>query len=112
MGQDNVLKSLKVPLQELGPEFDSIRARQDQLVKPIHWMIGGDGWAYDIGFGGIDHVIASGADVNMLVMDNEAYANTGGQVSKGTPRSAIEKFSAAGKAAAKKDLGLHGDDLW
>lgn len=99
-------EKLKSALQELGPEFDSIRARQDQLVKPTHWMIGGDGWAYDIGFGGIDHVIASGADVNMLVMDNEVYANTGGQVSKGTPRSAIEKFSAAGKAAAKKDLGF------
>lgn len=99
-------EKLKSALQDLGPEFDSIRARQDQLIKPTHWMIGGDGWAYDIGFGGIDHVIASGADVNMLVMDNEVYANTGGQVSKGTPRSAIEKFSAAGKAAAKKDLGF------
>ena len=99
-------EKLKSALAELGSEFDSIRARQDQFVKPTQWMIGGDGWAYDIGFGGIDHVIASGADVNMLVMDNEVYANTGGQVSKGTPRSAIEKFSAAGKAAAKKDLGF------
>ncbi|GFH42900.1 pyruvate-flavodoxin oxidoreductase [Lactococcus hodotermopsidis] len=99
-------EKLKSAIAELGSEFDTIRARQDQFVKPTQWIIGGDGWAYDIGFGGLDHVIASGADVNLLVMDNEVYANTGGQVSKGTPRSAIEKFSAAGKAAAKKDLGF------
>jgi pyruvate-ferredoxin/flavodoxin oxidoreductase len=68
--------------------------------------MGGDGWAYDIDFGGIDHVIASGADVNILVMDNEVYANTGGQASKGTPTSAIAKFAANGKATAKKDLGM------
>ena len=86
--------------------ISDILKEQDQFVKPTQWMIGGDGWAYDIGYGGIDHVIASGADVNMLVMDNEVYANTGGQVSKATPASAIEKFSASGKEAAKKDLGF------
>lgn len=69
-------------------------------------MIGGDGWAYDIGFGGIDHVLASGADVNILVLDNEVYSNTGGQTSKATPASAIAKFSASGKYASKKDLGM------
>jgi pyruvate-ferredoxin/flavodoxin oxidoreductase len=99
-------EKLKSALLALGSGFESILAREDQFVKPTQWLIGGDGWAYDIGFGGIDHVIASGADVNILVMDNEVYANTGGQVSKSTPRSAIEKFSAAGKVAAKKDLGF------
>lgn len=69
-------------------------------------MIGGDGWAYDIGFGGIDHVLASGEDVNMLVMDNEVYSNTGGQTSKATPTSAIAKFAASGKYVSKKDLGM------
>lgn len=69
-------------------------------------MIGGDGWAYDIGYGGIDHVLASGADVNMLVLDNEVYSNTGGQTSKATPASAIAKFAASGKYASKKDLGM------
>ena len=65
-------------------------------------MIGGDGWAYDIGYGGIDHVLASGADVNMLVLDNEVYSNTGGQTSKATPASAIAKFAASGKYASKR----------
>lgn len=78
---------------------------QDEFVKPSQWIIGGDGWAYDIGFGGIDHVIASGADVNILVMDNEVYANTGGQLSKATPKAAVAKFAAQGKVGRKKDLG-------
>ena len=69
-------------------------------------MIGGDGWAYDIGYGGIDHVISTGADVNILVLDNEVYSNTGGQISKATPAAAIVKFAASGKNAAKKDLGM------
>ncbi|EKF51287.1 Pyruvate-flavodoxin oxidoreductase [Lactococcus garvieae DCC43] len=83
-----------------------IYKEKDQFVKPTQWIFGGDGWAYDIGFGGLDHVIASGADVNILVMDNEVYANTGGQVSKGTPASAIAQFASGGKVAAKKDLGF------
>mgnify|MGYP002858713177 CR=1 FL=1 len=78
----------------------------DYLVKKSIWIIGGDGWAYDIGFGGLDHVIASGKNVNILVLDTEVYSNTGGQMSKSTPRAAVAKFAAAGKPGAKKDLGL------
>jgi pyruvate-ferredoxin/flavodoxin oxidoreductase len=78
----------------------------DALVKKDVWIIGGDGWAYDIGFGGLDHVLASGRNVNILVLDTEVYSNTGGQASKATPRGAVAKFAARGKAAAKKDLGL------
>ncbi|MCS7053603.1 MAG: pyruvate:ferredoxin (flavodoxin) oxidoreductase [Ignavibacterium sp.] len=78
----------------------------DYLVKKSVWIIGGDGWAYDIGYGGLDHVLASGANVNMLVLDTEVYSNTGGQSSKATPRGAVAKFAAAGKPAGKKDLGL------
>jgi pyruvate-ferredoxin/flavodoxin oxidoreductase len=76
------------------------------LVKKSVWIVGGDGWAYDIGFGGLDHVIASGRDVNLLVMDTEVYSNTGGQMSKATPRAAVAKFAAAGKAQPKKDLAM------
>ncbi len=76
----------------------------DMLVKKSVWIIGGDGWAYDIGFGGLDHVMASGKDVNILVLDTEVYSNTGGQMSKSTPRSAVAKFAAGGKALPKKDL--------
>ena len=70
------------------------------------WIVGGDGWAYDIGFGGLDHVLASGRDVNILVLDTEVYSNTGGQASKATPRGAVAKFAAAGQVAGKKDLGM------
>lgn len=85
-------------------ELQSLLLASDLFVKPSQWMIGGDGWGYDIGFGGVDHVLASGADVNLLVLDNEVYANTGGQTSKATPAAAIAKFSANGKFEAKKDL--------
>ncbi|MFN3639084.1 MAG: pyruvate:ferredoxin (flavodoxin) oxidoreductase [Chloroherpetonaceae bacterium] len=78
----------------------------DMLVKKSVWIVGGDGWAYDIGYGGLDHVLASGKNVNILVLDTEVYSNTGGQASKATPRSAIAKFAASGKVARKKDLGL------
>ena len=78
----------------------------DYLTKKSVWIIGGDGWAYDIGFGGVDHVLASGRDVNILVLDTEVYSNTGGQTSKATPKGAVAKFSASGKATPKKDLGL------
>ena len=77
----------------------------DMLVRKSVWIIGGDGWAYDIGFGGLDHVLASGADVNVLVLDTEVYSNTGGQMSKATPRAAVAKFAAGGKPGPKKDLG-------
>ena len=88
------------------PELREILKEKNIFVKNSQWMIGGDGWAYDIGFGGIDHVLASGADVNILVLDNEVYSNTGGRVSKATPASAIAKFAASGKYASKKDLGM------
>ncbi len=78
----------------------------DSLCKKSVWIIGGDGWAYDIGFGGVDHALASGRNVNILVLDTEVYSNTGGQTSKSTPLGAVAKFSAAGKATAKKDLAL------
>ena len=76
------------------------------LVKKSVWIVGGDGWAYDIGYGGLDHVIASGKNVNILVLDTEVYSNTGGQQSKATPRAAVAKFAAGGKPGGKKDLGL------
>jgi pyruvate-ferredoxin/flavodoxin oxidoreductase len=78
----------------------------DYLVRKSVWALGGDGWAYDIGYGGLDHVLASGSDVNVLVLDTEVYSNTGGQMSKSTPRAAVAKFAAAGKPRPKKDLGL------
>ncbi len=80
----------------------------DMLVKKSVWIIGGDGWAYDIGYGGLDHVLASGRNVNVLVLDTEVYSNTGGQMSKSTPRAAVAKFAAAGKTTRKKDLALLG----
>lgn len=99
-------KALLKEEKENSALLQEIYKEKDQFVKPTQWIFGGDGWAYDIGFGGLDHVIASGADVNILVMDNEVYANTGGQVSKGTPASAIAQFASGGKVAAKKDLGF------
>jgi len=78
----------------------------DALIRKSVWIMGGDGWAYDIGFGGLDHVLASGHDVNLLVLDTEVYSNTGGQASKATPRAAVAKFAASGKATGKKDLGM------
>jgi pyruvate-ferredoxin/flavodoxin oxidoreductase len=78
----------------------------DNLIKRSVWIVGGDGWAYDIGYGGLDHVLASGKNVNIIVLDTEVYSNTGGQMSKSTPRSAVAKFAAAGKPTAKKDLAL------
>lgn len=87
-------------------EARMLLAMADNLVRRSVWIIGGDGWAYDIGYGGLDHVLASGRDVNVLVMDTEVYSNTGGQCSKSTPRGAVAKFAAGGKALRKKDLGL------
>lgn len=83
-----------------------LRSIADALVEKSVWIVGGDGWAYDIGFGGLDHVLASGRNVNILVLDTEVYSNTGGQASKATPRAAIAKFATAGKPGGKKDLGL------
>ncbi|HWR40368.1 MAG TPA: pyruvate:ferredoxin (flavodoxin) oxidoreductase [Patescibacteria group bacterium] len=86
--------------------LNDIYANRDFLVKRSQWLFGGDGWAYDIGFGGLDHVLASGEDVNVLVFDTEVYSNTGGQSSKSTPTAAIAKFAASGKKTKKKDLGM------
>lgn len=100
-----------VQLRELLTKLNSPLARQllelsENLCRKSVWIVGGDGWAYDIGYGGLDHVLASGRDVNILVLDTEVYSNTGGQTSKATPRGAVAKFSSGGKATAKKDLGL------
>ncbi len=89
------------------PEARNLLSIAGYLVRKSVWILGGDGWAYDIGYGGLDHVLAMGRDVNILVMDTEVYSNTGGQMSKSTPRAAVAKFAAGGKQAAKKDLGLH-----
>jgi pyruvate-ferredoxin/flavodoxin oxidoreductase len=98
---------LKKKLESLQmPEARMLLGLADALVKKSVWIMGGDGWAYDIGYGGLDHVLASGRDVNVLVLDTEVYSNTGGQMSKATPRAAVAKFAAGGKPARKKDLGL------
>ena len=89
-----------------GPAADDLRSVSDRLLRRSVWLVGGDGWAYDIGSGGLDHVLASGRNVNVLVLDTEVYSNTGGQASKSTPLAAVAKFAAAGKAVAKKDLAL------
>ena len=101
------IKDLKARL--LGIDRQEARALEslaDYLVRKSVWAIGGDGWAYDIGYGGVDHVLASGRDINILVLDTEVYSNTGGQTSKATPLGAVAKFSAGGKAVLKKDLAL------
>ena len=98
---------LKERLQKLNsPEAKQLLAVADMLAKKSVWIVGGDGWAYDIGYGGLDHVLASGRNVNILVLDTEVYSNTGGQASKSTPRAAVAKFAAGGKPGPKKDLGL------
>ncbi len=101
------VEELKRQLQGINtPDAKQMLSLADYLVKKTVWIIGGDGWAYDIGFGGLDHVIASGRNVNILVMDTEVYSNTGGQSSKATPRGAVAKFAAGGKPSPKKDLGM------
>jgi pyruvate-ferredoxin/flavodoxin oxidoreductase len=127
VGEDFASEIINAP-QQTGTELDAQRARleelrgrltaipdarakdlhalTDHLLRRIVWIVGGDGWAYDIGFGGLDHVLANNRDVNILVMDTEVYSNTGGQKSKATPRAATAKFATGGKSVAKKDLGL------
>ncbi len=101
------VKQLKVILSNLDvPKAAQLLAVADNLVVRSVWIVGGDGWAYDIGYGGLDHVLASGRNVNILVLDTEVYSNTGGQASKATPRGAVAKFAAAGKSIGKKDLGM------
>ncbi|HLP91059.1 MAG TPA: pyruvate:ferredoxin (flavodoxin) oxidoreductase [Nostocaceae cyanobacterium] len=107
-----ILKQRLAQLLECTPEpevriqIQNLQSLADYLVRKSVWLIGGDGWAYDIGYGGLDHVIASGRNVNILVLDTEVYSNTGGQMSKSTPRGAVAKFAAGGKPSPKKDLGL------
>jgi pyruvate-ferredoxin/flavodoxin oxidoreductase len=101
------VKKLKDVLRTLRfPEAARLAAVADNLIARSVWIVGGDGWAYDIGYGGLDHVLASGKNVNILVLDTEVYSNTGGQASKATPRGAVAKFAAAGKSVGKKDLGM------
>ena len=101
------VKLLKEKVAKLdGREARDLMSLADALVKKSVWILGGDGWAYDIGYGGLDHVLASGRNVNVLVLDTEVYSNTGGQASKSTPRGAVAKFAAGGKALGKKDLGM------
>jgi pyruvate-ferredoxin/flavodoxin oxidoreductase len=101
------VKQLKEKLAEIHtPEARDLSTLADVLVKKSVWIVGGDGWAYDIGYGGLDHVLASGRNVNVLVLDTEVYSNTGGQASKATPRGAVAKFAAGGKEVGKKDLAM------
>ena len=104
-------EALAPQIVELASQCDCDYCKQivelkDHLVKKSQWIFGGDGWAYDIGFGGLDHVLASGEDINVLVLDTEVYSNTGGQSSKATPAGAVAKFAASGKKVRKKDLGM------
>ena len=100
-----ILDNNVITLEEAQNALNQVKERRDYLVKRSQWIIGGDGWAYDIGYGGLDHVLASGENVNVLVFDTEIYSNTGGQASKSTPMAAMAKFAAAGKRTRKKDLG-------
>ncbi|AVQ74067.1 pyruvate:ferredoxin (flavodoxin) oxidoreductase [Microcystis sp. MC19] len=106
--QRHRVEALKSRLGQLTPttQVKMLLSVADYLVKKSVWIVGGDGWAYDIGYGGLDHVLASGRNVNILVMDTEVYSNTGGQASKATPRAAVAKFASGGKPGPKKDLGL------
>jgi pyruvate-ferredoxin/flavodoxin oxidoreductase len=108
------IQAQRARIAELKKKLASIKTAEakdllslaDTLVKKSVWIVGGDGWAYDIGYGGLDHVLASGRNVNILVLDTEVYSNTGGQMSKSTPRAAVAKFAAGGKPRAKKDLAM------
>ncbi|WBW95489.1 pyruvate:ferredoxin (flavodoxin) oxidoreductase [Oceanirhabdus sp. W0125-5] len=102
--RDRLLPLLEA--EKSNPIAEEILEKKEYLVKKSVWIFGGDGWAYDIGYGGVDHVLASGDDINILVMDTEVYSNTGGQSSKATPTAAIAKFAAGGKRTKKKDLGM------
>ncbi|MDR2076568.1 MAG: pyruvate:ferredoxin (flavodoxin) oxidoreductase [Desulfovibrio sp.] len=102
---EEILGLLDEDLLTANPLLSEIAGLDDLLAKKSLWVIGGDGWAYDIGYGGLDHVLASGEDINLLVMDTEVYSNTGGQASKATPTGSVAKFAARGKKVAKKDLG-------
>ena len=112
--QENGIRAQRARVEQLKsilagsdlPQAVLLLSLSENLVKRSVWIVGGDGWAYDIGYGGLDHVLASGQNVNVLVLDTEVYSNTGGQSSKATPRGAVAKFAAAGKGTPKKDLGM------
>jgi pyruvate-ferredoxin/flavodoxin oxidoreductase len=104
--RERVAALKKILVDVSSGEARDLLAVCDSLIKKSLWIVGGDGWAYDIGFGGLDHVLSSGTNVNILVLDTEVYSNTGGQMSKATPRGAVAKYAAAGKSTAKKDLAL------
>jgi pyruvate-ferredoxin/flavodoxin oxidoreductase len=107
IAQRERVEELKKKLAKMkGADAIQLLTLADKLVKKSVWIMGGDGWAYDIGYGGLDHVLASGKNVNVLVLDTEVYSNTGGQMSKATPRGAVAKFAAGGKPVRRKDLGL------
>jgi len=111
ISRQSTAKLLKLLKGDLGSKEadelkDMILQLKDYLVKKSVWVFGGDGWAYDIGYGGLDHVLASRDDINVMVFDTEVYSNTGGQSSKATPKGAVAKFAASGKKVKKKDLGL------
>ncbi len=103
---ERVIKALKSNQNIESEALKDIANRTDYLIKPSQWIVGGDGWAYDIGYGGLDHVLASGENVNVIVVDTEVYSNTGGQSSKATPTAAVAQFAASGKKTKKKDLGM------
>ena len=106
-GSKKASAELKAVLKDMkGEKAEELRKMEDCFVKKSFWIFGGDGWAYDIGYGGLDHVLAQGEDVNVLVLDSEVYSNTGGQASKASPTGAVAKFAAAGKRTKKKDLGM------
>ena len=106
-GSKKASAELKAVLKDMkGEKAEELRKMEDCFVKKSFWIFGGDGWAYDIGYGGLDHVLAQGEDVNVLVLDTEVYSNTGGQASKASPTGAVAKFAAAGKRTKKKDLGM------
>jgi pyruvate-ferredoxin/flavodoxin oxidoreductase len=107
IAQRERVDELKSVLESMdSPDAANLLSVADKLVKKNVWIVGGDGWAYDIGYGGLDHVLASGRNVNVLVLDTEVYSNTGGQASKATPLAAVAKFAAAGKPLPNKDLGM------
>ena len=101
-----LINKVQTDNEEVKSLIASIKEREDYLIKRSQWILGGDGWAYDIGYGGLDHVLASGENINVLVFDTEIYSNTGGQSSKSTPIAAMAKFAASGKRSRKKDLGM------
>ena len=107
MPREPGLRTLRKKMaKEKGRKAKDLLSLADKLVRKDVWIVGGDGWAYDIGYGGLDHVLATGRNVNVLVLDTQVYSNTGGQSSKATPLGAVARFSESGKGIPRKDLGM------